>query len=111
MPEFVTTQQDATYVAPQVPEDPAEVRQAAINEAHSEAGENIVEATALTFAVSYVVRGNLDSAFVDASAMAIMSAAAECGRCHVHSPPLEPPVPETKTAEDILEELKDPKNN
>ena len=56
MPEFVTTQQDATYVAPEIPEDP---REAAINEAHDDARASVEVMTAATIGIT-AATGNVE---------------------------------------------------
>ena len=106
MPEFVTAQQDATNVVPEVPEDP---RQAAINEAHDDALQSVEVMTAAT-AVITGATGNVGLIPVTASTMYATRLYLDCYvSCHDQSPPNEPPVPEIETEdkEEIEKMLKE----
>ncbi len=103
MPEFVTTQQDATYVAPEIPEDP---REAAINEAHDDARASVEVMTAATIGIT-AATGNVELIPVTGGIMYTARLYLDCYRsCHDQSPPKEPHVPEIETEDEEEEEKK-----
>ena len=111
MPEFVTTQQDATYVAPQVPEDP--VRQDAIDEAHIDATVTIVNESVSAASETYEMTGDAKTAAVVGGLVATYTAFTECYvSCHAQSPPREPvPAPEIDTGEEDEKKEKEKEND
>lgn len=116
MPEFVTTQQDATNVATPDP------RMEAIVEAH----DNTANAIALnSVAAGAVTFGNTGDPYKAAAAVGIVAVANtwnSCvSSCHAHNPPLEPPYtydelfqqesPEIETGEEDEKKEKEKQND
>ena len=110
MPEFVTTQQDATYVAPQVPEDP--ISQDAIDEAHIDATVTIINNTVDAASETYEITKDREIAAVVGGLVATYTTFTECYMsCHAQSPPLEPPAPEIDTGEEDEKKEKKKQND
>ena len=101
----VTTQQDATYVAPEIPEDP-NPRQAAINEAHDDAVAHVQVMTGATMVIT-AATGNLHLTPVTGGIMYASRLYLDCYKsCHDQSPPKEPYLPEIETEDEEEEEKK-----
>ena len=105
---FQTTEQDATNVAPQVPEEPADPRQEAIDQAHWDAGTTVAADTGKGAIKGAVIGGATGGpagaargALTSGGKALAMSAVKNCWlTCHNQSPPNEPPVPEIETEEE-----------
>ena len=120
MPEFETTQQDATNVGPQIPPE-EQARQDAIAEAHINAGidhfADVGKATLEGAGVGFLtgvgsgpgaLPATVGGAIIGGNVGQFRSGYNNCwATCHNQWPPREPDVPEidTKDDEEKLEEL------
>ncbi len=106
MPEFETTQRDATNV---VPPDP---RSVAIDDAHAEAFDSVGSKTMLASQLTYQKTRNVPATIIVGTAMVTARVYHDCyASCHYQNPPKEPPVPEIETGEEDEKKEKEKQND
>lgn len=118
MPEFETTQRDATNVGPQIPPE-EQARQDAISEAHIDASINtlidmgigVVEGAGVGVLTGVgtgpgVLPSTVGGAIIGGNLGYAKGVYNNCGNCHLQYPPKEPPVPEIETEDEEEKEKK-----
>ncbi len=106
MPEFETTQRDATNV---VPPDP---RAEAIYDAHADALDSVAAKTWVATELTYRNTRNVPAAIIVGAVTATARGYHDCyASCHYQNPPKEPPVPEIDTGEEEEEKEKEKEND
>ncbi len=107
MPEFETTQRDATNV---VPPDP---RAEAIDDAHADSFDSVVAKTTVASQLTYRNTRNVPATIIVGAVTATARVYHDCwASCHNQSPPKEPvPAPEIDTGEEDEKKEKEKQND